>query len=185
MRIGIFGGAFNPIHKGHLQIAQNLLDQKIVDEVWLLPCFSHVWNKELAPAEDRVKMINLALNFNNFEIKNCLKIKNLKLKIKLCGIELKQKRPVFTIDTVKILKKRFPQHNFYWIIGSDNFKTLNKWHSYEKLLNLIPFIIVPRTKDNYSSTIIRERVQKGLPITNLAPPFVERYIIDRKLYGSS
>lgn len=169
MKIGIFGGSFNPIHNGHLQIAQNLLDLKIVDQIWLLPCYSHVWNKDLATAKHRKNMINLA-------------IKNLKFKIKLCEIELTQKKPFFAIDTVKILKTKFPQHNFLWIIGSDNFKTLNKWHKIDELLNLIPFIIVPRTKNNFSSTEIRSRLKKRLPISNLVPKSVEKYIIQNNLY---
>lgn len=168
MKIGIFGGSFNPIHNGHLLIAKEFLDLKIVDEVWLLPCYSHVWNKELVSAKHRVKMIDLA-------IENSLRIVN-------CKLEITARKPMYTIDTVKLLKKKYPKHNFFWIIGSDNFKTLNKWKSYEELLDLIPFIIVPRTKDNYSSTTIRERIKNNLPIKGLLPTSVEKYIISNKLW---
>lgn len=168
MTIGILGGSFNPIHNGHLQIAKNLITQKIVDEVWLLPCYSHVWNKELASAFHRTKMIDIAID---------------KLKIENCKLEVSQGKPMYTIDTVKLLFKKYPKDNFLWIIGSDNFTTLHKWHKIDELLDLIPFIIVPRTKDNYSSTAIRQRLKQGASIKNLVPPPVEKYIIDNKIYS--
>lgn len=176
MKIGIFGGSFNPIHNGHLLIAQQFIDLKIVDEVWLLPCFSHVWNKDLALPEHRVKMIELALVGAQ---RAAPVVKN---KIFLSKLEIEQGKPMYTIDTVKLILKKYPKDNFFWIIGSDNFKTLNKWHSYEELLDLIPFIIVPRY-DNYSSTIIRDHIKNNLPITNLVPKSVEKYIFDNKLYN--
>ena len=209
MKIGIFGGSFNPIHNGHILIARQLLDLKVIDQVWLLPCYSHVWNKDLAPAEHRVKMIELALkDFSKAKIfgaaeqfsarsgspppqagrdastAKCDANQNIfaNQKIFLSKLEIEQGKPMYAIDTVKLLLKKYPKDNFFWIIGSDNFKTLNKWKSYEELLDLIPFIIVPRTKDNYSSTIIREKVKNGLSIKGLVPHSVNKYIFDKKLY---
>lgn len=206
MKIGIFGGAFNPIHSGHLLIAEQFIDFKIVDEVWLLPCYSHVWNKELASPEHREKMIDLAIE--NLKFENSLSrrsgIPQFAGKIVNCKLEIMQQKPMYTINTVKLLFKKYPQHNLFWILGSDNLQTFDKWHEKEELLKLIHFYVAPKSgvpipdklspnmeavknplwvETNLSSTIIRDRIKKGLSISSLVPPEVEEYIIKNRLYA--
>ena len=62
MRVGLFGGSFNPIHNGHLNIIKNILERDVVDEIWVIPCAEHAFNKDLIDAEHRVKMIGLAIS---------------------------------------------------------------------------------------------------------------------------
>lgn len=189
MKIGIFGGAFNPIHNGHLSIAEQLISFNYLDEVWLLPCFSHVWNKSLNSPDHRKTMIDKALA----EICNP--------KIILSTFELDQHKPMYTIDTVKLLKRKYPQNKLFWIIGSDNLQNFDKWHKKNELLELIHFFVAPKSgvaipanlppnmesvqnplwvETNLSSTIVRDRVQKGLPVKGLVPQSIENDVL--KLY---
>lgn len=192
MNIGIFGGSFNPVHNGHLLIARQMLDFKIVSQVWLLPCYSHVWDKKLEGPNHRTKMLQIALG----EVKD--------KRIKLSLIELSLKKPSYTIDTVKLIIKKFPEHNFSWIIGSDNLQNFGKWHKVGELCRLIHFYIAPKggiplpnalpenmeavsnplwVETNISSTIIRERIAKGIPLNNLVPDKVSQYIQQESLYN--
>ena len=96
-KIGLFGGSFNPIHSGHLKIIRSLLKNKIVSEVWIMPCKKHAFNKNLLGDNRRVKMIKLS-------------IKNLK-NAKICHIELKSKTTNYTLNTLKKLKARYERIN--------------------------------------------------------------------------
>ncbi|MBU2100305.1 nicotinate-nicotinamide nucleotide adenylyltransferase, partial [Candidatus Micrarchaeota archaeon] len=104
MKIGVFGGSFDPIHSGHLTAAEQVLEKKVCDKIWFMPCFQNPLKKELITAEHRKKMVELAVEGNtNFE---------------LSDFELKKEKTTFTVDTIKELKKEFPEHEFYFIIAS-------------------------------------------------------------------
>ena len=179
MKVALFGGSFNPIHNGHLQIAEELLENKIVDEVWLIPCGNHAFDKKLASGEDRMKMISLA-------------IENRK-SIKAIGVELDPDRKSYSSKTISWFKREFP-HEFYFIIGADNLADLEKWHDFEYLKKNVKFILIKRQgfecSDNpkidvrhvlninspVSSSQIRENLKKGISIKGLVPEKVEEYI---------
>ncbi len=171
MQIGIFGGSFNPPHSGHLRAAQNLLASgrqarpplRRIDEVWFMPCYAHVWNKALAPAQHRLAMLQ-------FFTGNRLKVSTL---------EIDQKRPVYTVETLKLLSSQYPQHRFFWIIGQKSLPELAKWEEPEKVKERL--IVVPEVP-GISSTIIRNRIKKGASIKNLVPEKVREYIEKHKLY---
>jgi len=185
MKVAIFGGSFNPIHKGHLGIANELIKTKLVDEVWIIPCGNHAFGKELASGEDRMKMINLALENNS--------------SIKAIGMELNSNKTSYTSETIKLLKKEFT-YDFYFVLGSDNLKDLKKWHDFEYLKNNVNFILIKREgfefsnklginisnilefNNTLSSSKIRENLRNGLSIKNLVPEKVERYLGDGRLY---
>lgn len=190
MRIAIFGGAFDPPHLGHLLIAQQTLDFTNIDEVWLMPCFSHPFNKKITNDQTRLELCKLAIS----DFKN--------KKIRVCDFEIRLKEKSFTIDTVTTLKKTFKAERFFWLIGSDNLKDFKKWKDWQKLVKVIRFLVFPRVdfpikklpsdfrlikssppiSSNLSSRIIRERVKKGLSIKGLVTEKVEEYIVENKLY---
>ena len=186
-KIACLGFSANPPHLGHLLVAQQVLDFTGVDEVWLIPCFQHVFDKQLIRAEFRWEMTKMME----------------RPKIKACDIELQRKKKSYTIDTVLALKKRYPAYQFSWIIGSDLIKdeSYKKWGRWKELEQEINFWVFPRKGfvldkplascfnlisssnlviSNISSTIIRERLRKGLSIKGLVTPEVEDYIY-RKL----
>ena len=102
-------------------------------------------------------------------------------KIKVSLLEIKQKRAVYTIETLEMLKKYYPQHQFFWIVGEKDVSDLPKWKDYEKLKKEQQFLIVPQIVD-VSSSLVREWVRKGLSIENLVPEKVAEYIEKHGLY---
>lgn len=168
MRIGIFGGSFDPPHEGHLNLIKQVMLSKVVDEIWLMPTFISPWKNEAASAEDRSAMCELLT-------------KDLPLgwQVKVSDLEIKRRGKSYTIDTVRGLKKKF-NHQFYWLIGSDLVKDLPKWHKAEELYREIEFLVFPRTK--ISSTKIREKIKKGQPLNGLVPKNIEQYIKKHKPY---
>lgn len=188
MRIGLLGGSFNPIHNMHVQVIKYILNKKILDEVWILPCKKHAFDKKLESEKHRVDMIKLA-------------IKGIK-RAKICDIELRSKGKNYTYDTVKKLKKRY-NHDFFFIVGSDILCNFNMWYKRVELMKEIQFIILKREdypikkikgmriykiiNDEFkdiSSTEIRDLIRNKKSIKNLVPKTVERYIIKNNLYKS-
>ena len=165
MQIGIFGGSFDPPHLGHLRSAQRLLGHKSVDQAWLMPCYSHVWEKKLSPVKHRLAMTKLLENKN----------------IKVSTIEIEQKRPVPTIETLRILRKKYPNDRFFWVIGEKSLPELPKWKDYEKLISNNDLLVVAEIK-GISSSIIRQRVKKNLSLKGFVSKKVAEYIKNNGLY---
>lgn len=186
MKIAIFGGSFNPIHNGHLKLLKYVLDNKIADKVILIPCGKHSFDKNLAPTEKRLEMCKIAVS----EIKN----------IEVSDIELNKKEKSYTINTLREIKKQYPNYEINLIIGSDILPDLDKWHKFEELKKEAFFIIFERigfpinigqinvsrvihfNPDNISSTEIREKIKNQQALNNLIPKKVEDYIKEQKLY---
>jgi nicotinate-nucleotide adenylyltransferase len=177
MKIALFGGSFNPIHNGHLQIIKELLAKNIIDQVWIIPCGNHAFDKKLINKDIRMKMINLAIEDNPL--------------IKVIGVELNNKKS-YTSQTIAWFKKEFP-HDFYFILGEDNLKDLERWNDFEYLKNNVNFILIKRPGFNeknpginithtllldseISSTKIRDNLKKGISIQGFVPEKVEKYI---------
>jgi nicotinate-nucleotide adenylyltransferase len=184
MKVGILGGSFNPIHNGHLQMANELLDKNIVDEVWFVPCGNHAFDKKLIDGKKRIEMISLAIGQN--------------LKMKVIDLEVKSKDKSYTARTISLLKKEF-DCDFYFTIGSDNLGELDRWYNFEYLKNNIKFIVISRPEfeiinklgikmeivDMYntiSSTKIRENLINKKTISGTVPKEVEEYILINNLY---
>ena len=133
MNIGLFGGTFNPVHIGHLRAALEVKEGFDLDEVILIPAAlpPHKMPAEVADADDRLHMLNLALDDTS--------------GLKLSDVELKRSGPSYTIDTVRHFKRTLPdQSRIYLIMGMDAFLEIDTWKSYDELLLQIPFIILNR-----------------------------------------
>lgn len=185
-KVALFGGSFNPIHNSHISIIKELLKRKLVDEVWVIPCKKHAFNKNFAPAKHRVKMIKLA-------IKN---IKNARIN----RVELNYRGTTYTIKTIKKLKSKH-LHRFFWTIGSDVLNEIKIWQDYKKLLEEIEFIVfkrkgypiikvrglkianlIKKKETGTSSTEIRKRVKEGKSLKGLVPLSIKEYIEKESLY---
>jgi len=168
MRIGLFGGSFNPIHNRHVDIVKHVLEENLVDEIWLIPCKDHAFDKKFEDIKHRLNMIKLS-------------IKNLD-NVKINDIELKLKGKSYTINTVRLLKKKHPGYEFFFIAGSDILNEIKRWHKYGELEKEIDFIIIKRDNDSISSTEIREKIKNNNTLKGLVPEEVAKYIKGNNLY---
>lgn len=190
MNIGLFFGSFNPIHIGHLIIANVMAEQKDISQVWFVisPLNPFKSSKSLLHEFDRLDMVELAIK-DDFNLRTS-------------DIEFNMPRPSYTIDTLAYLSSKHPQHNFKLIIGEDNLKHFHKWKNYQAILDNYGLIVYPRPNSNCSNTIknhpkvrmvnaplldisatyIREAIQAGRSIKYIVPDSVIAYINDKKLY---
>ena len=149
-QVGILGGSFNPPHIGHVAIAEYAL-KKGMEEVWVLPCFQHPFEKELLPFETRFKMCQLAFS----KIKS---VSVLSMEKKLGGVS-------YTYRTVQNLIKQYPNYNFFLIVGTDAYQKKDEWKNIEKLEKEIEWLIVPRGKNSpipdISSKELRSKLAAG------------------------
>ncbi|GAF65993.1 nicotinate-nucleotide adenylyltransferase [Alkalihalobacillus trypoxylicola] len=185
--IGLFGGTFDPPHIGHMIMAQEVLNQCHLDEIWFVPVHTppHKKRESQTSNEDRLKMLEACVSdVENFFIST---------------VEYERKGISYTFDTVKHLRSQFPDVKFYFIIGGDMIEQLSNWHQIEELKDMITFIGVHRPGSDVvksenilqiktiqidvSSSLIRKRIKEGKPIKYLVPEQVERMIRKRGLYG--
>jgi len=135
MRIGLFGGTFNPVHFGHLRSAVEVKEGFALDEVFLIPAAAppHKLSGEVAAAADRLHMIGLALEDSP--------------GLKLSDVELKRSGPSYTIDTVQHFKQTLPADSrIFLIMGLDAFLEIDTWKAYRELLQQVPFIVINRPR---------------------------------------
>ena len=189
MRIGIFGGTFNPPHNGHLRLAKTFLEQASVDEVWLMVSPQNPFKVgEDSPADEiRLEMVNLALQGEN--------------RIKASDFEFHLPKPSYTWNTLQELSKCYPKNEFVLLIGGDNWGAFNRWSHHEEILQNYSVVVYPRATDkidpgslpsnvkllsvgniNVSSTEIRNLLRKNVSAKDLLPPSVAEYLSDNPIY---
>ena len=190
MRIGIYGGTFNPFHNGHLTLARTFLSEYELDAVWLMvsPQNPFKRNDVLLSDELRYKMVSQAL-----QNEPCLQASN---------YEFSLPKPSYTRHTLQKLSADYPSHTFILLIGADNWRDFSKWYHADDILRHYEIAVFPRENVvlnasemprnvnilhaplvNVSSTEIRNRVAKGLPIDGLVPTSVAQMIRQHKLYA--
>lgn len=131
MKIGILGGTFDPIHEGHIAIADQVLKKFKLACVEFVPCFQPPHREQpIASPQDRLAMVKLAVKDHTALHAN--------------DNEIKRQGVSFTIETLEALKKQFPENNYYLIIGADAFAKFDTWHDWEKIMNLAKIIVVNR-----------------------------------------
>ncbi len=181
MHIGLFGGSFNPPHVGHGLGCCYLLETTSLDQIWLLPTFRHAFDKALAPYGHRVRMCErLAASFAG--------------RVVVSRVEEERGDVSYTIDTVRYLQAKHPEHTFEWIIGADILEETEGWKDFDRLKEMIRFRVLGRQGyplggtvaiPDVSSTEIRRRLAQGLPIGHLVPTAVRAYIEETGLYTRS
>jgi nicotinate-nucleotide adenylyltransferase len=189
-RLGLYGGAFNPVHLGHLLVAQAAVEELGLDKLFFIPAAQTPFKQESkpAPAEMRLQWLRLALAG--------------KTQCELDDQEIRRGGVSYTIETARHYAKKFPQAKLFYFIGADNAAKLNEWREAPELARLLEFAAVPRPGQGpvefpkpfsgrtlkgfpleISSSDIRARVKAGLSIELLVPPFVARAIRDGGAYG--
>lgn len=122
MKIGLFFGSFNPIHTGHLIIANHIVEHTTLNQLWMVVTPHNPHKKRATLADDyaRLHLVNLAVEDHN--------------KLQACNIEFELPKPSYTIDTLTYLKEKYPEHDFVLIMGGDNLGSFHKWKNYEVIL---------------------------------------------------
>ncbi len=189
LKIGIFGGSFDPVHLGHLLVAQAAVEELGLDRIFFIPAAQSPFKPETkpAPAAVRLQLLRLALaGKTNCEIDD--------QEIRRGGIS-------YTVDTLCDYAKRFPNAKLFYLLGADNAAKLTAWREPAALAQLAEFVAVPRpggapavfplpfrgrTLNGYplavSSSEIRARVQAGRTIDHLVPPAVAEAIWGSRIY---
>lgn len=196
-RIGIMGGTFDPIHQGHIRMAQCALDSMELDRVLMLPSGNPPHKPDVTPGEDRYRMVCAA----------CAGIPELEP----CREEIDRSGTIYTVDTLSILKEKYPKADMYYLIGADTLMELKNWREYGRVLSLCHFLVCPRSSRytqneleaerkrlhalggriawlemetlDVSSTEIREAIRAGHPAPHLPVP-VQEYAEAAGLYGA-
>jgi len=189
MKIGLFFGSFNPIHIGHMIIANYMANHTYLDRVWIVVSPQNPLKDKslLINTYDRLEMCKLAFNDD--------------AKIQVSDIELHLPQPSYTIDTLTYLKEKYPEHEFTLIMGADNLNSLKKWKNYELILRDYKILVYPRPKEVFSdlsthpnisitetpimeisSTFIRNAIKNNKDIRYFLPDSVLEFIESKSLY---
>lgn len=193
-RIGIFGGTFDPVHHGHLKIADSFLASNLLDELLVLPTPAppHKTFKNRTPFSHRFEMLKIAFRH--------------KQEVTVSDLENQLEAPSYTLRTIRHLQARHPSKKFFLCIGEDSLATFHEWWNYEELLQLAPLIVAARPgfkgkrqsdeildraifvdheQIDLSSTDIREKARKnGTVSSEIVPEAVAEYVSKHELYRS-
>ena len=204
MRIGIFGGTFNPPHKGHVRIVEKMTEELNLDKVLIIPNKkpTHKRCDDLADNQHRLEMCKMAFNNPIYEVSS---------------MEIDRESDSYTIYTLNELAERYPDDEFFLIIGSDMFLIFNKWYKHKELLERCTLCVASRDNDDtikqlrayafdtlgiyikeldgkhihispmsayeVSSSDIRARIAEGKSIYGMTDPGIIEYMEKNKLYG--
>lgn len=183
MKIGLFGGAFNPFHNGHLSIARTAMKEAKLDRLIFIPTGNAPHKKEGAVSrEDRFNML-------------CEAIKG-EENMSVSDYELKRDDVSYSADTTEYFKTLYPDDELFFIIGDDSYNQLSSWYQPERILKVCTLLVFPRNgaevvppavkinmeKVEVSSSEIREKIKLGKDCRNLLPKSVFDYIIKSNLY---
>lgn len=197
MRIGIYGGSFDPVHNGHINAAKNFMEELSLDKIIIVPAYCSPFKKGLAvtPSQHRLNMCNIAFgNTEGFEVSDA---------------EILRADEGYMSDTVAQIREQYPDAELFLLLGSDQLLTFQKWHAWSKITDEATVaaaartwdddaameaaaavlrsygaevIIVPIDVKELSSTDVREAVRRGDDISAMVPPGVAEYIWDNYLY---
>lgn len=197
--VGILGGTFNPPHNGHIRLAGEFREKLGLDKILLIPTYTppHKQAKELASADDRLNMCSIIAETTDF--------------LEVSDIEINRGGKSYTVDTLRELTKRYPENNYFFLMGSDMFLTFNLWREYREIFSLCTLCVASRengsdyeklieyAKETFgedwgkvrisplepmelSSTEVREALHRGEELSGLVPERIEEYIMKRGLY---
>ena len=179
LKVGIFGGSFNPVHTGHIALAKSLCEKARLDEVWFMvspqnPFKAHA--TDLLDDRLRLEMVQKALESEP--------------RLKACDYEFRLPKPSYTWNTLQALTEDYPDTEFTLLIGGDNWAAFDKWFRHDDILSRYPIVVYPRRGSNVgevpegvsvvetplldiSSTEIRQRIREGKSIKGMVPLSVE------------
>ncbi|TXD82195.1 nicotinate-nucleotide adenylyltransferase [Subsaximicrobium wynnwilliamsii] len=191
MKIGLFFGTFNPIHVGHLTIANHLAEYSDLEKVWFVVTPHNPFKKKKSLLDNRQRYEMVYQATKDY------------LKLEPCDIEFNLPQPNYTINTLVHLKEKYPQHEFSLIMGEDNLKNFHKWKNYELILEQYELYVYPRISEGsietqftghnrihkidapimeLSSTFIRKGIKAGKNVRPMLPEHVWAYLDEMLFY---
>ena len=193
MTLCLYGGAFDPVHKGHIHFAERVIDAYEVDAFYFIPTYYSPFKGENKHASDEHRLNMLEIAAHSVP------------KAHVSTMEIDRKGLSYTLETLKAFHELYPGHRMFWIIGDDHLKNLNKWKGYPEHFNYCDFIVLPRTgvdientinkhpfakqihmlkadTVDVSSTDIRKALMAGTSILSYVPEQINDYIVANKLY---
>ena len=184
MRIGLFGGAFNPVHNGHMAVAKTAIKEAKLDKLIFIPTGNAPHKKETEISrEDRYNMLKEAIS--NEE------------KMNISDYEIKRTEVNYSANTVEYFRSLYPSDELFFIIGDDSYRDLDTWYEPHRILKVCTLLVFPRMGAevlppaislpmeivDISSSDVREKIKMAKDCRNLLPKKVFDYIIKRNLYG--
>ncbi|WP_111707343.1 nicotinate (nicotinamide) nucleotide adenylyltransferase [Lutibacter citreus] len=171
MKVGLFFGTFNPIHVGHMIIANYMAEFSDLDEVWFV----------ITPLSPFKKKKSILDNIHRLAITN-VAVENYR-KLKTSDIEFKLPQPNYTINTLIHIEEKYPEHQFCLIMGEDNLKGFHKWKNYKTILKNYELYVYPRISDGKteSELLTHPKVHRiDAPIVQISSTFIRKSIKDKK-----
>ena len=190
--VALYFGSFNPIHKGHIALAEWVVEQRLCDELIFIVSPQNPLKSatELAPEFSRYEMCEMACQSSRYPD-----------KIKVSAVEFVLDKPSYTINTLRYLRENFgAEMQFSILLGADNIESLDRWREYEEILRDYPLLVYPREGYSvekfadrikfladaplfdFAATDIRKEIAEGANFTDKVCPAVAKYIVQNKLY---
>jgi nicotinate-nucleotide adenylyltransferase len=168
MNIGLYFGSFNPVHIGHLIIANHIVSNTSLQQVWFVvsPQNPFKTSNTLLNEYQRLHLVNIAIEGEP--------------KLKASSVEFKLPKPSYTIDTLTYLAEKYPTHSFTIIMGSDGFKNLYKWKNFEALVKNYPFFIYRRPGFEVSDTFGANATIIDAPLLEISSTHIRKLIKEKK-----
>lgn len=169
MHVGLFFGSFNPVHVGHMIIANYVLENSPLEKIWMVvsPHNPHKKRKSLAKDHDRLHLVRLAINDNP--------------NISASDIEFALPHPSYTIDTLTYLEEKYPKHRFSLIMGADNLKSLPRWKNYEKILENHQIYVYNRPGyDEFELKDHKQVLFLDAPLLNISSSYIRKCIKEER-----
>lgn len=168
MNIGLFFGSFNPLHVGHLIIANHFLNETDLDKIWFIVSPHNPFKKEQGLLNEfhRLQLVRLATEEDN--------------RIKVSDIEFSLPRPSYTVSTLAYLTEKHPEHRFCIIMGGDSFQNLHKWKNYEVIVKNYPIYVYPRPGFEIGNHVNAALTKVNAPLLEISATQIRKYIREGK-----
>lgn len=168
MKIGLYFGSFNPVHNGHLIIAQHLLNETDLSQVWFIVSPQNPFKpqKQLLNEYDRLHLVNLAIEHSP--------------RMKASDIEFRLPKPSYTINTLAYLKEKYPQHEFAIIMGGDSWQNLSQWKNGDQIMQQYPIYVYQRPGMQSTATLLPNVTFLKAPLLEISATHIRELVLEGK-----